>query len=184
MSELFHGLYKGTIVDINDPDKAKRVKINIPGLCEPHTNWARKRGGSFSFGENFGNFGGGIIGADVLVQFEAGDINNPWYEYADVGAADIPSEVRGSHDKFILAFGDIRFLITLNDVGGSIVGKVKIYSATLSDENYIELDGLNNILKLNALTQLEINATGLVKINGGLVTIQNRVVNPGGAPIK
>jgi len=178
-----YGTYLGTVVSVDDPLEANRVRVKIPGICEPFSNWARQEGRGFGVGHGFGFFGVPPEGSEVLVTFEAGDIDSPWYRPADIGAADIPSEVRGTPTKWMMSFLDIRMLFEVQDVGGQLLGKVKIYSNKLGEYNYIEIDGANNKVSVEALTDLAIKAVGRVNIQGVFVTIQGRPVTPGGKPI-
>lgn len=76
----YFGVYEGLVVDNVDPQKRGRVKIRIPGLCEPSTNWAASAGGSHSSGEpGRGGFDPPKKNAAVYVQFLRGDIDHPVY---------------------------------------------------------------------------------------------------------
>ena len=155
MSGLF-GIYLGTVVSVDDPLEANRVTVHIPAICEPHSAWARPKG-FIGAGYAFGLFGPPPEGSQVLVQFEAGDIDSPWYEPAGGAAGEAPDEVRGSLTKWLLGFGDIRILVEATPLGP---GKVKIYSAALPGQNEIVLDGSTNTVELRALTHLKIESVG------------------------
>ena len=74
------GLYPGEVTDNQDPAKRGRVKVRVPGLCEPSTNWALPIGGSHSSGEaNRGGFDPPKSGAYVIVAFLDGDVDSPVY---------------------------------------------------------------------------------------------------------
>jgi len=76
----YFGVYDGLVTDNADPAKRGRVKVKIPGLCEPSTNWALPAGGSHSSGESGrGGFDPPKKGAAVFVQFLRGDIDAPVY---------------------------------------------------------------------------------------------------------
>lgn len=178
-----YGTYLGKVVEVDDPLEANRVRVKIPGICEPSSNWARQEGRGFGVGNGFGFFGTPPMNSEVLVTFEAGDIDSPWYRPADIGAADIPADVRGEHTKWMMAFADIRMFFEVEEIGGQLLGKVKIYSDKLGEYNFIEIDGSKNEVTVSALTKLSLKALGLVEISGGAVVIQNRLVTPGGKPI-
>ena len=75
-----YGLYPGLVVDNLDPKKRGRVKIEIPGLCEPSTDWALPIGGSHSSGvANRGGFDPPKKDAAVIGAFLDGDIDHPVY---------------------------------------------------------------------------------------------------------
>lgn len=95
------GLYDGFVVNNEDPAKRGRVKVKIPGLVEPSTNWARPAGGSLSSGEpSRGGFDPPKKGAAVYVQFLRGDLDDPvyfggWRGLAG-GKTDAPTEVQSA----------------------------------------------------------------------------------------
>jgi len=96
-----YGDYPGTVVDNVDPDKRGRVKIKVPGLCEPSTDWALPVGGSHSSGaKGKGLFDPPPKGASVVVRFLCGDIDSPIYEGGwrglVGGKTDAPTEVQGA----------------------------------------------------------------------------------------
>jgi hypothetical protein len=179
MSDGFFGLYHGWVTSVDDPLQADRVRVYIPGICEPESAWARPRG-YFGSGGAFGFFGAPPEGSEVLVQFEAGDIDYPWWEPARGAAAEAPEEVRGSLTKWLFSFGDVRMMFEATEDGA---GKVRLYSARLPGQNEILLDGQTNTIEIRSLTKVKIEAVGLLELKAGLVTIQGRPVTPGGKPI-
>jgi uncharacterized protein involved in type VI secretion and phage assembly len=95
------GTYDGLVVDNKDPAKRGRVKIKIPGLVEPSTNWALPVGGSHSSGEpGRGAFDPPRPGAAVIVQFLKGDPDAPVYfggwRGLVGGKTDAPTEVQNA----------------------------------------------------------------------------------------
>lgn len=179
MSEGFFGLYHGYVTSVDDPLQANRVRVHIPGICEPESAWARPRG-LFGSGGCFGFFGAPPEGSEVLVQFEAGDIDFPWWEPAGGAAGEAPEEVRGSLMKWVFAFGDARMMFEATPDGA---GKVKVYSARLPGQNEIVLDGQTNTVEIRGMTHVKIEAVGLLELTAGLLTLQGRPVTPGGKPI-
>jgi hypothetical protein len=97
----WYGVYAGTVVACVDPEKRGRVQVLIPGLCEPHTNWALPAGGSHTSGESGrGGFDPPAKGAAVYVMFLCGDIDEPVYlggwRGLVGGKTDAPTEVQGA----------------------------------------------------------------------------------------
>lgn len=178
MPELY-GIHTGTVVDVEDPKGVYRVKVLIPGLCEPSTTWARPRG-LFGVGLNLGYFGAPPLNSDVLVSFEAGNIDSPWYEPAAPKEGDIPEEVKGSFNKYMIAFGGARILSEVNEDGSSTLS---IYTGDLESGPQVKLDGAASTVKVYALAKVSVEAVGEVTINGTLVRIQGRPVTPGSGPI-
>jgi hypothetical protein len=179
MSEGLFGLYIGTVVDVDDPANAFRVKVYIPGICEPTSAWARGFD-LFGSGKDFGKFGPPPEGSQVGVFFEAGDIDCPWFIPTGCAQDEIVSDVAGTLNKWGFAFGDIRLQF---EVGLTGLGKVTIYSAKIPEANRIIVDGETNSITIQALTDVTIQAVGRVNITAGLLTLQGRVVTPGGKPI-
>jgi hypothetical protein len=142
------GLYIGKIVNNQDPKQANRVQIYIPGIAEPSTGWARPKG-LFGSAENFGIFGVPPEGSEVLVQFEAGDIDSPWYEIPGPDPDDIPEEVKGDGTKYI-------------EING--------------ETNSITISSLTD-LKLKATGAVEM-VGGLVKIQGRNVSPGSKEIGP------
>jgi hypothetical protein len=95
-----YGLYPGLVVDNLDPKKRGRVKVEIPGLCEPSTDWALPIGGSHSSGvANRGGFDPPKKDAAVIVAFLDGDIDHPVYlggwRATDGSGSDAPTIIQG-----------------------------------------------------------------------------------------
>jgi len=179
LDQKYYGIYRGIVTGVLDPDKAQRVRVSIAGMTEPDSVWASPKG---LFGAAFGL---GIVGvppegSEVYVQFEAGNLESPIYEPIGIPANEIPEELRGKPNVWGFLFGDIRMIFELT---GDQKGKIRLYSKTLEDYNYIELNAEDNSISLNSLTTLNIDAKGLVAINGAVVTIQNRPVTPAGKDI-
>ncbi len=72
-------LYIGTVTDRNDPDKVGRVRINIPGLVDPATDWAFPLGVPLGGVAQRGFFSPPIVGATVGVLFNQGSLESPFY---------------------------------------------------------------------------------------------------------
>ena len=176
--EKFFGIYRGTVVNVDDPIKANRVQVRIPGICEPHSVWASPKG-LFTIAKNFGLFSIPMKNTEVLVQFEAGDINSPYYEIGSPAPGEIPEELQNRTDKFGISIGDMRLVFTTKPNGTSC----RIYSSKAEENNYIELDSETNSIEINSLTLLKLNSTGLVEITGGHLSLQGRPVLPEGKEI-
>lgn len=94
-----YGMYPGLVVDNLDPKKRGRVKVEIPGLCEPSTDWALPIGGAHSSGEaNRGGFDPPKKGSAVVVAFLDGDVDHPVYlggwRATDGSGSDAPTIIK------------------------------------------------------------------------------------------
>lgn len=88
-----YGLYIGEVVDNDDPIALKRVKVLIPGVCEPTSPWALPLG--CMLGTDEGQSIVPRIGAMVGVFFNGGSVQNPCYMPGPYGkrngVSDVPS---------------------------------------------------------------------------------------------
>lgn len=115
--EQFFGKYRGLVVDNQDPENRARVTLQVPSIMgnEAVTHWAEP---CLPFGglADQGFFLVPEIGAQVWVEFEAGNINHPiwtgttWQESADAPqeAADRSPNMRQlkTPSGHILSFDD------------------------------------------------------------------------------
>ncbi len=164
-----NSLFLGVITNVDDPLNRGRVMANIPAIGE--VGWCRKRGGVAD--KEYGITTPSIEGAEILIQFEGGNIDNPWWEYAD---CDIPTD-----GKLRMRWGDC---VLEGEMKNSGRGVWKLYMNSLSSNNYIELNGETNQITIKALTKIEVQTIGEVSVVGAIVKLQGRTVVPGAHPIK
>lgn len=115
------GCYFGQVADNADPLKLGRVRVTVPGLCEP-SGWALPVGGAHSSGaKGLGGFDVPPKDAAVLIGFHAGDIDHPYYHAGWKGTGEQVSVQPGSSADVakIKVYESDRFLIVLNGAGGS-----------------------------------------------------------------
>ncbi|HVK55997.1 MAG TPA: phage baseplate assembly protein V, partial [Burkholderiales bacterium] len=90
-----YGKYRGFVSDNADPEKRGRIKATIPALLgEQITDWAQP---CFPWGglADQGWFAVPEVGAQVWVEFEAGDLHMPiWTGSFWQQASDVPAEVQ------------------------------------------------------------------------------------------
>ncbi|MBX3607177.1 MAG: hypothetical protein KF788_18000 [Piscinibacter sp.] len=90
------GKYRALVVDNDDPDKRGRLKLRVPALLGDQTsNWALP---SFPCGGLAGQgwYAVPAVDAQVWVEFEAGDLDQPiWTGVFWQQASDVPAEVQG-----------------------------------------------------------------------------------------
>lgn len=77
----YYAIYRGTVVDINDPTKSGRVKLKIPQVYgeDIHDYWAWPKG--MMSGSNTGMLMLPAVGDGVYVTFENGDAKYPIWEH-------------------------------------------------------------------------------------------------------
>jgi|SRR3990167_1670719 len=164
-----NGIYRGQVVDNNDPNKWGRIKLNVFGLFDgvdtDQLMWAKPGLPIFSgSGSGYGWFAVPEIGSYVFVFFEAGDVYQPvyfaeapngLYGHPTIGDTNYPNR-RGFKTKS----GN---LIYVDDIDGTI--RIQTSSGA-----YINITGNN------------INITGNnVTLTGALVTLNGVVNNVGGS---
>jgi hypothetical protein len=74
--DKFYGKYPGQVANNKDPEKRARVQVSVPALLEgDHLDWAMPC--SPFAGPEVGFFAVPPVGANVWVEFAAGDLNHP-----------------------------------------------------------------------------------------------------------
>lgn len=119
----YYGFYFGVVVDNIDPEKLGRVRVKIPGLVEPASDWAWP----FGMGGGSAQSGGWNPpkkGAAVGVMFQGGDIDGEtayfpgWYGKGEPPAPAKDASAEDAANK-IKAFESDRHLVVLDGRGGS-----------------------------------------------------------------
>ena len=169
-AEKLTGMYTGQVVKRDDPLNLGRVKVRVKGLCEPESAWAFPMGGG---SVNWGFFFVPKLNAEVAVWFRDGDIQLPYYRPANWGKNELPDHLDGDPDKAGFAFGPVRVIVDQVADGG----RVKLYSTVNDGRNSIELDAVQNIITINAITDILIQATGRIKLDAMFIEIGGRVVD-------
>ena len=162
-----NGLHIGVVVDRDDPEKLGRVRLRIPGLIEPASNWAWPLGASGGGTPDEGFWNIPPVDAEVGVFFKLGDPDHPYYLPANWGTGEPPeASEEGDPDVKVLALKLYDVVIDNREEskGFRIVDKS-------SEENIIEFDGVSRTLRLSATTSIEIVSTGQVSIDGLVVTV-------------
>jgi uncharacterized protein involved in type VI secretion and phage assembly len=133
--ERFYGKYRGTVVDVEDPETLGRIKIRVPEVygsvvspwalpCAPYA------------GPGLGFYAIPPVGAGVWVEFEAGDPSRPiwtggWWGRNDPpqdqagSAASPPLKVWRSEKGLLLALDDDGSTATLSDGNGNNLVTIK-----------------------------------------------------------
>jgi len=130
----FPGEYKATVVSIDDPDNADRVKVRVKGLMDgipdEYLPWARQR--SVTATKKGGSTYLPTVGSKVSVRFGGGDLNDAYYYGGVVEERnDLPKNA--SKDRYIIYESpDKRITLTVNDSLGDIEIKTSKYNTTLN----------------------------------------------------
>jgi hypothetical protein len=115
----YFGIYVGSVVDTDDPLKLNRVKVQVPGLLKPASRWCRPLGAMF--GVKNGVSWTPEKDSNVVVLFNQGDVDHPYYIAGSWGApggqSDVPEQTAGNPDKLCVRWRD--FHVTIDGTPGS-----------------------------------------------------------------
>lgn len=190
-----NGVVTGIVTNNNDPEHLGRVKAHFPWLSDNNeTDWMRVT--AFMAGADRGSYFVPEVDDEVLVACENGDLNRPLVIGSLHSKEDVPPEknddgkndirkikTRSGHE---IIFNDSQgkesieihtktgHKIFLDDTPGS--EKIKIIDKTKN--NYVQIDSNQNQILLSSemniklkSTNIEIEASGMLKLNGSMVTI-------------
>ncbi len=122
----YTALYIGEVVDREDPESLGRVRVRIPGLVEPSSNWAFPLGTVGGGSDRRGFFAVPEKGSEVGVLFHQGDVDHPYYLAGHWGKpdgkAEVPEPVKDLSKEDapkVRAFETERFLLVFDDRSGS-----------------------------------------------------------------
>lgn len=174
----FYGFYPGVVINREDPEQLRRVKVRIPGMLE-ETGWALPVG-TDGGSKDRGRFFTPAIGADVVVGFLQGNPDRPFFMAAHWGRVKGVSEIP---DKALDLETDVieteRWFIQMDNNPGSASFVIQ---DKLSGAN-VEFDGVSKAMRVYSPSALILESTGFVSIKGLDVTINGRKVLPNGKPI-
>ena len=178
-----YGVVTGIVVDIVDPKKLGRVRVNFPDLADmesdgvaidsgkkrAHSNWARIA--TLMAGKGRGTYFIPEIDDEVIVAFEHGDLSRPIILGVVWNTKDQPSETMDGEGK-----NDIRAIhsrsghkIVLNDSKD----KPSIRIGDKKDENFILIDLAEGSMQIKVKKDFTIEAGGNVTVKaGGSITIE------------
>lgn len=173
---------EGVVVDSNDPQGRWRVKVKVPGVYEPESDWMLPWGTIGGGSKGRGGFIPPAKDATVGVFCVNGDPENPRYicGYWPEGGLP-PDSNNGDPDTFAFAVGGLRFVFSKGKVDDDFPdgrGYGRIYTTPGNSGQYIEIDGEQNSIAIIGLTNIFVQAVGRVKVDGVTVEIKKRVVLP------
>lgn len=158
-----NGVLIGTVVDLADPEKLGRVKLQLPQYGDQPTDWARIA--SPMAGKDRGFFFQPEVGDEVLVAFENGDPRRVYVLGALWSKVDTPPDRDGNDTQNNWRFIKSRsgHIVKLDDTQG----KEKIEVIDKSGKHRIVLDTANSKIEIVCTTgDMDISApTGTLKIN-------------------
>ena len=159
-----YGKYRGQVTRNDDPQKQGRVQVSCPGvLNEANELWAMPS--SPYAGSRVGLFTVPPVGANVWVEFEAGDIDCPIVSGCFWGSDESPSSTGVAGTKVLKT--DC-LTLTIDDKPGS--AGVTVQVDTAAGSLTIVLDS-NGITLTNGSSKVQLGTTSVSVNNGALDVI-------------
>lgn len=171
----------GVVVLNNDPEKLHRCRIKVPGIIDTMSGWALPIGALGGGGPRRGFFDVPPVGAEVVVFFIGGDVDNPRYIGGHWGRGEVPTDVQDGgvtpdDAPKVHAFETDEWQLTFDDRPGKKSARLR-HKAT---EAVVEIDGTQGAVNIEAPFLVNIKATGQVAIQALSITLNGRPVGPGG----
>ncbi len=185
-----YAIHRAIVVENEDPLKLGRVRALIPGYMEPSTDWAMPVAGSGGGTPGEGYFAVPAVNAAVMVFFNGGDIENPYYfagpwsKQAD-GESEIPTDAKAAIDADAAAVSLLRviesksFAFTFDERED----RQLIQLRHKESGDVLEIDGKNRGIRIKGTTALILESDGFVQINGLVVNVNRRPIMWGSKPI-
>lgn len=184
------GLYVGLVIDNVDSEKTGKIKVQVPGLLEPHAEARVSMPGS--------PFSNGIfvlpsIGSEVLVGFLNGEIDAPVVlggfappvasggARAGTKAEDLPKLIVIENEDFVLTMGKRDTAAPYFSVSTRPDADGKVMRLVMASSGLIEVFTTD----INASPQagISVRTTGLLSLDGNLMQVRQRPVQEGTDPI-
>lgn len=175
-------LYEGFVYDNEDPEKRGRVRVTIPGVIEPYTDWAEP---TATFGGGGPQRGGVLvpeIGSLVDVMFVLGDPQRPkwtsshWGERPDTGS-EMPEDVRDAtseaHRVQALQIGKFRFVVDERD--DKLVFRIEGKDGQDVGVG-AELDLKNKQVTISAIVGIILQSFGIIHLDSTEVRLRDRTL--------
>ena len=166
----FPGLYRGLVLDNDDPDKLGRIKVKIftvfsSEIPATYLPWAVPAFPLFTgSGNGFGSFAVPEINSHVFVMFEAQDFNQPVY------FAEAPTASLGIPTESATNYPSRRVLKTKNGIVFYIDDSNKEIKVTHPTGAFIQIDSSGNI-NISSSGDVSVESSGDVDISGATVNI-------------
>jgi len=171
----YTALYVGVVVDNVDPECIGRVRIRIPGLVEPMSQWAFPLGTVGGGSAKRGFFAVPENGSEVGVLFHQGDVDHPHYLCGHWGKPDgnvetpTPIAELSKEDAVqVRAFETKRFLLVFDDRSGKeqllLKDKETSDHFTLKADEGVTLKTAKNV-RIEATENLEVTIQGAANVS-------------------
>lgn len=172
----------GEIVDRKDPLNLARVRVRVPGLCEPMSGWALPVGMPGAGSPQRGTKWVPPLHSEVTIFFNGGDPDDPRYMPAHWGTGEMPTDAKDlppeeAVDVHCIEFK--RYTIKIDERAGkeAFVLRDKVSG------DFVEMDGVAPGVQIQCTTALIIKCDGIVSIDASRCVINGRLVSDGPQPI-
>jgi len=192
----FLAVYDGVVTDRKAPLKVGRVRVRVPGLIASPGVWALPMGMPGSGSATRGFYFVPEEGAEVSVFFKQGDVDHPRYLAGAWGRpngnSELPSATLTAEDGTVYNEEEIpnvtaletrRYEIVIDDNEGHERLTIRDKQSPDGGEDIIEIDSVNNGVRIAGTVAVVIESVGVVNIRGLQVMINDRVVRDTGDPI-
>jgi uncharacterized protein involved in type VI secretion and phage assembly len=184
-----NGVLIGTVLDLKDPEKLGRVRLQLPQYADEPTDWARVA--SPMAGKDRGFFFQPEVGDEVLVAFENGDPRRAYVLGALWSKVDMPPKRDGKDADNNLRLIQSRsgHRVVLDDTKGAETieithknGKNRIVITdqkieVIGESGDMTISAPKGTLKIDAMT-IDIKAKTTMSVDGGnSLTLKGSMVN-------
>lgn len=183
----FVALYEGVVVDNRDPLNIGRVRLQVPGLLEPASDWAMPLANPGGGSDGVGTYWVPQIGAEVGVFFVMGDIDEPRFVVGPHGApggrTEVPRFARAltaAEAGQVQGFASKRFEVVFDDRAGHEAIRITDLE---HPEDLIEIDGTNHGVTITGSAAVVIRSVGVVDIQALQIRLNGRIVRESTEPI-
>ena len=146
----FMGMQLGYVTHRDDPEGLGRVRVCIPGLIEPHSEWAWPLGTVGGGSKDCGFYAVPELGAEVAIWFRGGHPEKVHFLSAHWGkpngASELPEEARTQPGNRVLSTATFR--VELDETHGR--RKLKLTNKKTGD--HLLFDAEDNTVTLEATT--------------------------------
>jgi hypothetical protein len=152
--DSYDGIYRGKVVDNNDPEKAGKVKVEVYpmfyGITKADLPWAIPAYPIFEgSGSGFGYFAVPKVGTLVYCFFEAGNHYQPVY------FAEAPSKIHGIPSSSETNYPDRKVMKTTSGLEFIIDDKDKVITINHPTGTYVQIAGNGSVI-VNSLNSVVI----------------------------
>jgi hypothetical protein len=165
MSDTYYGKYRGQVTDNTDPYRLGRVQVTCPAvLGEGRASWAMPS--TPYAGKQVGLFAVPPSGANVWVEFEAGNLDYPIWSGCFWGEGEMPTDTPVATTKVFRTDG---LTLTVDDTPGSGSVTLEVAPPVVAMRLTIQLKG--SAIELSAGKAKVTLGPATVSVNDGALEV-------------